>query len=258
MSLHVQRRGTRGPLLIFVHGWGFSGKVWETIMCRLQSTHRCLAVDLPGSGYSTLPDSEYSLPRIARLLSTDLPTGAVWIGWSLGAMVAMQVAIDHPASVASLVLVAGTPRFTRAHDWPWALEAKLLDRFGNDLLQQYEQTLMRFTLLQVRGSTAAKEVARSLRRQLTEVPAPSPEVLVAGLRLLRETDLRAALPAIACPVTVLLGERDTLIPSDVSKDLHTLRPEWTIEILPGAGHAPFLSHPGSFCDRLFGAAHVPA
>ncbi len=258
MSLHVHRAGTRGPLLVFVHGWGFSGKVWETITSRLASTHRCLAVDLPGSGCSTPLDSEYSLRSIARTLSADLPSEAVWVGWSLGAMVAMQVAADHPTSVASLVMVAGTPRFTRAHDWPWAVEAKLLDRFGNDLLQQYEQTLTRFTLLQVRGSTAAREVARCLRRQLTEVARPSPEVLAAGLRLLRETDMRAVLPAIACPVSVLLGERDTLIPSEVSKDLHTLRPDWTIEVLAGAGHAPFLSHPQGFCDRLFGLTHVPA
>ncbi len=258
MSLRVHRCGTSGPLLIFVHGWGFTGSVWESVMARLEASYRCLAVDLPGFGSSPPLECEYSLRNIAGKLAADLPPDARWIGWSLGSLVAMQVAIDHPSSVGSLVLVAGTPRFIRGNDWPQALDARLLDSFGRDLLQHYDQTLSRFIMLQVQGSSGARDVARSLRHGLRQAPRPRSEVLAAGLRLLRETDLRRSLSAISCPVTVLLGERDTLVPLGVGKDLQTLCPDWHIEIMPGAGHAPFLSNPELFCDRLTRASHVSA
>ena len=170
----------------------------------------------------------------------------------------MQVAVDYPASVRSLVLVAGTPSFTRRPDWPHAVDPEVLEGFGRDLAQQYEQTLDRFVMLQVRGSERARELARSLRDRLARGTPPHTGVLEAGLRILRHTDLRPALGAIRCPVTALLGERDTLVPSEVSKDLHRLHPTWRIEVVAGAGHAPFLSHPDLFCDRILGVGHESA
>ncbi len=258
MTLSVTSRGTAGPTVILVHGWGFSGRVWDGITARLEDRHRCLAVDLPGFGYTPPPESEYTLRSVVRQLTAELPTDALWIGWSLGSLVAMQAAMDNPASVRSLLLVAGTPSFRRRADWPHAVEAAVLEAFAQDLVQRYEQTLQRFILLQVRGSEAAREVARSLRNQLHQAPRPAMPVLEAALRILQQTDLRQRLGAIRCPVNVLLGERDTLVPRAVSEHLHTLRPEWRIEIIPGAGHAPFLSHPDLFCDRVRAISHVPS
>lgn len=255
MTLSIRRRGHTGPSLIFVHGWGFSGRVWDGIVARLEDRHRCLAVDLPGFGHSPALRGEYSLRSVAQHLVAELPSDALWIGWSLGSLVAMQAAMDNPSFVRSLVLVAGTPSFSQRSHWIHGVDPAVLETFGRDLVRHYERTLSRFIMLQIRGSEAAREVARSLRDKLGQAPRPRLQVLEAGLRMLRQTDLRKSLDAISCPVTVILGERDTLVPNEVSKDLQTLCPEWRIESVPGAGHAPFLSHPELFCERIIGVSH---
>ncbi len=257
MTLSITKRGRTGPLVVLVHGWGFSGRVWDGIAVRLEGRLRCLAVDLPGFGHSPQLKSEYSLLSLSRLLSAELPADALWIGWSLGSLVAMQVAMDNPASVRSLLLVAGTPSFRRRPNWPHGVDPAVLEAFAQDLGTHYEQTLRRFILLQVRGSHAAREVARALRNQLEQEPRPAMPVLEAALEILQQTDLRQTLDTIRCPVSVLLGERDTLVPSAVSQHLKALRPEWQVQIVPGAGHAPFLSHPDLFCDHVRRLCHVP-
>ncbi len=256
MGLSVRCRGHADPPLILLHGWGFNARVWDDIVARLADQHRCLAVDLPGFGHSPVFDGEYSLRSLARQLADDLPADALWVGWSLGALVAMQVAVDHPAAARALVLVAATPSFRRRPDWPHAVDAGVLEGFGRDLVQRYEQTLERFITLQVRGSETPRPVARVLRHRLRQAPRPTVDVLQAGLKLLHEADLRKTLGLIRCPVNVLLGERDTLVPQEVRKAWHALQPAWQIDVIPGAGHAPFLSHLDLFCDHIAGVSRV--
>ena len=254
MPLSVRRRGSAGPLLVFVHGWGFSSGIWDEVLARMQHRYRCLAVDLPGFGRSPPLACEYSLSVIGRELLDELPADALWVGWSLGALVAMQAALQRPAAVRALVLVAGTPSFVQRAGWRHGVAPAVLDGFRRDLKRDYRRTLGRFIMLQVRGSQAAREVGQALRHKLGQAPPPRTEMLAKALDVLQGTDLRHALGGISCPVTVLLGERDTLVPAPVSEDLHSLCPAWRVEVIPRAGHAPFLSHPELVCDRIAGAA----
>jgi pimeloyl-[acyl-carrier protein] methyl ester esterase len=69
-----------------------------------------------------------------------------------------------------------------------------------------------------------------------------PEALATGLDLLREEDLRGPLPDITVPTLWLFGERDTLTPAGVAERVALLLPEARTCVIPGAAHAPFLSH----------------
>lgn len=233
-----------GPDLAMVHGWGMHPGIWSDWADSLAEDFRVHLVALPGHG-------GYGHTVGARLddwsadVAGQVPDGAWWLGWSLGALVALNVACRFPDRVRGLVLVAGTPRFVTAPDWSCAVDAAVFDQFACQLQQDVDRALTRFLSLQVRGSEGGGDGLRRLRGLLAQWPYPREQVLSDGLQLLQQSDLREALSALEIPAHWLFGERDTLVPASVSG-----RVPGSCEIVAGAGHAPFLSHP-QVC-----AAHV--
>lgn len=241
MRLHTETAGT-GPDLFLVHGWGMNAAVWKPFGDQLSERYRVTAVDLPGHGLSP-GRIEPTLRAWAEACIDAAPARAVWVGWSLGAQVALRAALDAPARVRRLVLLAGTPRFTRGADWPHATPEKLGRQFAGALLQDPAGTLERFLALQVRGSAESSETLRVLRGALRDRPPPRPETLEDGLRLLLTCDLRADLKTLQPRSLWLFGERDTLVPAEAAEAVAGLVPNGEVLLLHGAAHAPFLSAP---------------
>ncbi len=208
----------------------------------LSSNYRVTIIELPGHGHSPYAEELRSLQDWAEACLSIAPEQAIWIGWSLGGMVGTQAALCAPQRVSKLVLVASTPCFIQTDGWPHAVVRGSLSSFAATLHSDPQKTLERFLALQVRGSTEAKSTLQRLRQDLSHRPIPHPGALKQGLHLLRETDLRQQLPQLQCPTLWLLGGRDTLTPASVADDIYQLLPTAEIELLPGAGHAPFLSH----------------
>src|SRR6202008_1603537 len=80
------------------------------------------------------------------------------LGWSLGGQIALDLTAAMPAQVDRLVLVATTPRFTEADDWPNGMKATVINKMAMQLRQNYRQTVRDFLELQVRGSTDGTNV----------------------------------------------------------------------------------------------------
>jgi pimeloyl-[acyl-carrier protein] methyl ester esterase len=185
-------------------------------------------------------------------VAAGLPEKVHVCGWSLGGQVALEMARQFPAQVDRLVLTASTPRFTVTADWPWAVEGAVLQEFAAALESDYEGTLKRFLALQARGDDEARAVLKRLRDLLFSRGRPGVEALRAGLAILLDSDLRAAAAEIQAPTLLLHGERDLLTPPGAAHWLAGRIKGARLEILPGAAHAPFLSHPGEFAETLTG------
>jgi len=241
MTLYTETGGS-GPDLILIHGWGLHGGIWDGLAPVLEANFRVTRVDLPGHGRS--PAQEHpSLERMVEAVLDSAPREAAWLGWSLGSLVAAQAAIQAPARITGLVLLAGTPCFVQRPGWQAAMAPALLDTFAAELQADYARTLTRFLALQVRGSDNAGEVLRALRAGLLAHGEPDPTVLQAGLDILRTTDLRADFPRITCPALLLMGERDRLVPAMAGHAAAQLLPDARVEVIPGSGHAPFIAQP---------------
>jgi pimeloyl-[acyl-carrier protein] methyl ester esterase len=241
MTLYTQTSGS-GPDLVLVHGWGLNGGIWDTLAPLLEPEFRVTRVDLPGYGRSPW-QGDAGLEGLARSVLERVPQPAAWLGWSLGGLVAARAALDAPACIARLVLVASTPSFVCRPAWPAAMAPEVIEAFARDLRRDYRRTLQRFLALQVRGSDGADGVLRELRARLLLHGPPLPEGLMAGLDILRATDLRARFADIACPVLLLMGARDTLVPAAAAQPAAALLPDARVELVDGAGHAPFLARP---------------
>jgi pimeloyl-[acyl-carrier protein] methyl ester esterase len=266
MSLHVDKyeyagkSGSGAPLLL-IHGWGMHGGMWGGVAEKLAQHFRVLAVDLPGHGFSAdishfpFPVSNFTMDYIVDELSAQFGEPLNVCGWSLGGQIAMRWAMRYPQQVNRLVLVASTPSFVRREGWKYALSEEILQEFATNLQQHYALTLKRFLALQVRGSEQEREWLTVLRDTLFSRGEPDLKALQSGLEILRDCDLRSALPDVQQPVLVMAGERDTLAPLQASQYLASHTPNGQLALIKGAAHAPFLSHPDEFMKHMMRFLH---
>jgi pimeloyl-[acyl-carrier protein] methyl ester esterase len=252
-QLYTQALG-HGRDIVLVHGWGMHSGVWEDVIESLVDDYRITVMDLPGHGYSRQARAAgHSLAALTRMVAANAPAKAIWIGWSLGGMIAQRLAVDAPERVGKLVLVGSSPSFVRRPGWPHAMAFQTLHQFAEDLKNDYRATLKRFLALEVHGSEHAREQLRLLHRILFQHGEPDAEALQDGLRILESDDLRHALATTACPTLLLLGQRDNLVPVSAGPAIQNLLPHARLHVFPGAGHAPFFSQFAEFirCLREF-------
>lgn len=250
-SLHVQRRGS-GPDVVMLHGWGMHSGVFEELSSSLARRYTVTTVDLPGHGRSSHEACPENVAEMADSVLKSIPRKAAIVGWSLGGMVALELAMRSRSDITALVLLAATPRFVIAEDWPHATGEKVFDDIAASLTSDWRGTLDRFLALQALGTPGAREQVRRLRERLFEHGEPHPRALQVGLEILRRTDLRAGLAAVECPALLVLGERDRLVPAQVAGDLQARVAGLRAEVIRSAGHAPFVSH-SEQCEEIISA-----
>ena len=249
--LHVESVGAGAPLVL-LHGWGMHGGLFAPVLPALAQRRRVHVVDLPGHGYSA-PLAPLTLEGIAGELDAAFAHESEpldVLGWSLGGAVALHFTATRRRRVARLVLVATTPSFVVRVGWPHAMEPRTLAMFGDELRVAHRLTLQRFLTLQVQGSEAGRATLATLRHELFARAAPSSATLSSVLRILADTDLREDVRTIAAPTLVVTGERDALTPAAAGAWLAHAMPNARHVDIPGAAHAPFLSHRDAFTGAV--------
>jgi pimeloyl-[acyl-carrier protein] methyl ester esterase len=192
---------------------------------------------------------------LAEALAPQLPDHALLVGWSLGGLVALLIALRWPKKLRGLVLIGATPCFVTRPGWPYAVAPEVFAGFSQSLAQDYSDTLRRFLSLQAQGSDSVRAVLKLLRERLLAQPRPENAVLEAGLAILQDTDLRGGLADLALPLSLVHGAGDKLAPLAAARWLVRQVQGARLHEIEGAGHAPFLSHPAEVVEIIQGAAH---
>ncbi|EOW6771226.1 pimeloyl-ACP methyl ester esterase BioH [Cronobacter muytjensii] len=243
-----QTTGEGNCHLVLLHGWGLNAEVWRCISQELSSHFTLHLVDLPGYGRSQ-GFGALTLDEMARLVASRAPERAIWLGWSLGGLVASQVALNAPARVEALVTVASSPCFQAGDDWP-GIKPDVLSGFQRQLSDDFQRTVERFLALQTLGTETSRQDARALKSIVLAQQMPGADVLNGGLEILKTADLREALAAWQGPFLRLYGRLDGLVPRKVAALLDERWPASDSLVFDKAAHAPFISHPRQFCDAL--------
>ena len=234
--------------LVLLHGWGLNAQVWDCITPELSAHFTLHRVDLPGYGRSG-GFGALTLEAMAETVVRHAPERAIWLGWSLGGLVASQIALRHPQRVQALVTVASSPCFSAQEAWP-GIKPEVLGGFQQQLSEDFQRTVERFLALQTLGTESARQDARTLKQAVLSLPMPSPEVLNGGLEILKTADLREPLRDLTLPFLRLYGRLDGLVPRKIAPLLDALWPQSQAQIFDKAAHAPFISHPQAFCESL--------
>jgi 2-succinyl-6-hydroxy-2,4-cyclohexadiene-1-carboxylate synthase len=250
-ALHFERRGD-GPPLVLLHGFTGSARSMAGVAAALEHEYQTIAPDLPGHGRSVggAAAGGYRFDDCIDVLAATLHAAgherAHWLGYSMGARLALACAVRHPERVASLVLLAGRAGIAaaderdarRAADEAFAarLEACGIDEFVDEwLAQPLFATLQRFGP----GFMAEERRARL---------ANDPRELAASLRALgpaAQPPLFAALPRVEVPVLLVAGALDTRFVA-AAHDLARRVPRAEVQEIADAGHAAHLERPAAF------------
>jgi len=245
-KLHVKSIG-QGHDVVMLHGWGVNGAVF-TALPDLLPQYRFLFVDLPGFGESNVVAGDIN-DWLASIIA-NVPKSAIWIGWSLGGLVATLAALKYPQHVSALCTISSSPCFMAREEESWpGIPPNVLAQFATQLTQDLDKTIERFLAIQAMGSQTVKGDIKQLREWVLAKPQPQFTALDQGLDMLARVDLRNQLPLIKQPWLRIWGKLDGLVPRRVIKLMPNLSNSEDI-ILPKASHAPFISHTGDFVTAL--------
>lgn len=255
-TLAWQEQG-EGPPLVLLHGWSLSGAAFAELAALLPG-YRLLLPDLPGHG-DTAPAVPLSLASmaddLASWLDTEAPGPRLLGGWSLGGMVAMELAARPGSAVSRLALIATTPRFTSGDDWSHGLPAGQVQALRRNLARRFEATLGDFFELTFTPGEINGERLRAIRAFAVHAGTrPDPSSAAQLLAVLAEQDQRPLLPAIGCPALVVHGTADRVTPVGAGRHLAAALPQGELLELDGVGHAPFWSRPAAVAAALRGFA----
>lgn len=244
-KLKIIKKGT-GSALLVIHGWGMNHAIWQPIAQQLEQHFTVYYLDLAGHGINRdIPFG--SLAHSSALIAAEIPAQTMILAWSLGGLIAQQIARQQPNKVQSLCLVASSPCFVQTDTWKTAMQAQVLANFAQNLETDFVATLSRFLALQFLGVKGVQTEVKQLRQQLLTQPPATP-ALRDGLAILQTanfTQIRPSNPTYTIPTHWIFGTLDRLVPISVASVL-SKRPNTTVTRIEKAGHAPFISHPDEF------------
>lgn len=246
-TLHWQSQG-EGQDIVLIHGWGMNGAVWQPTIDALSVKFRVHSVDLPGYGLSHA-QSAIDLDDICQQVLAQAPKSAVYLGWSLGGLVATNIAVKHPERVAKLITVASSPKFAAEKGWR-GIMPKVLTDFTEQLTNNFKLTIEGFMMLQALGSPSARHDVKAIKKQVFSRPMPDPEALKIGLDILSQVDLRPALSDIQMPMLRLYGRLDGLVPNKIADAVSTYAPSSECYVFQSSSHAPFMTEHELFCEKV--------
>ncbi len=194
-------------------------------------------IDLPGHGLNHEAPLSSDLTQLAAEAAA-LPRG-LWLGWSMGGMLALNLALKYPSQVSALIMLCATPCFVSQPHWPHGTDGQVLQQFANNLQQDVKQTIQTFLALEVMGVDDERGQLRVLKQKVFERPLPSEQALTAGLRLLQQVDLAAELKNLKTPSLWISGRRDRLV-LPAAMQQAALMAGGQYQMLRGSGHAPFI------------------
>lgn len=264
-----------GPAVVCVHGLAGSAVNWSAIAPLLAGTCRMLAVDLPGHGLTRSQGPGTSVPAMHALLHRFIeavPAAPVILfGNSMGGMISLLEAAAAPAAVAGVVLI----------DPVLPLVPAIPDHYVTPMLAAYAAPGLGPLLMSLRRRLSPEDLVDNIlslccvdasrvpagvlaqhvtvARQALLLPRTEQEISASARSMiaifagdLRSGAYRRVIGSITCPVLLLHGSRDRLVPIAVARAAARANPAWTMIEMPGVGHVPQLEAPDDTASAITG------
>lgn len=216
-ELHYRIAGTGEPLLL-LHGYSGFGDQWRPFLTEFLGDYKVIALDLPGHGKSSQLGSSFIVSDVARDVWQVLDQLGVkqisGVGYSAGGMTLLQMAVQQPSRVKSMVLAASA-RSVPEESSRQPFE-QLPEGYRQDLLRNHDGDMGK-----IRSMLGAKFLA---------------DISVSDISALKT------------PTLLLSGDRDESFPLSVVIETYSALPDARLWIVPGIGHALFWPWGGS--ERL--------
>ncbi len=245
--------GSPGPVLL-LHGQPGASRDWDRVTAALGSRARPIAIDRPGwDGASPARDLAGNARAAIDALDAASVDRATVVGHSFGGGVACRVAADHPDRVAGLVLVAPAANTASLYPLDRLLAVPILGDLGSLLVVGAPALALRTRptrALIARGLGLSDEHLAVVGRALG-LRAALRAFTIEQRSLIHDLPaLEARLPSLAVPTTVMIGERDLIVPVNSARRLAATIPDAELIEIPRAGHLLPLRHAGEVADAI--------
>ncbi|GAA1948756.1 alpha/beta fold hydrolase [Microbacterium aquimaris] len=259
VEIHYEDRGSGTPI-VFIHGWGGSGDVWDLQVLDLAGDHRCITVDLRGHGASDKPWGEYTYDLFTRdihalIQGLDLDEVTL-VGWSMGGHLALAYAAEHPERLARVVLTGSGPRFWQADDAPYGTPAGEVQGLIDAVRVARTETIAGLY-----GNNFHRTDLTATKDWFVQIGWQVPAFVgLTSFQALIDNDLRPQLPEIDLPVHVFSGRHDLIWDPRWSEEAHRLLPNSTLTFFENSGHVAFVENRVEWNAALAGviAGRAPA
>jgi 2-succinyl-6-hydroxy-2,4-cyclohexadiene-1-carboxylate synthase len=246
--LHFARHG-QGPALVLLHGYTGRGSDFDGLAAAFAADFEVLAPDLPGHAASAARvledgyDFDACLDDIVATLESTGHRRAHWLGYSMGARLALGCAVRHPEHVASMVLVGGRAGIEDADEREARRRAdeSLAACLETDGIESFVDEWLAQPLFDSQRRLGEKFMAAQRRARLDN----DPRALAAALRVLgpgAQPPLHEALAGVRVPVLLVAGELDRKF-VQLARALARRLPQAELCEIPNAGHAVHLEQP---------------
>lgn len=222
--------------LVLLPGWGLGLAPMQPLTAALRGLDPHLQVQL-----EPLPELASVAPQDwLDELDARLPQDCWLGGWSLGGMLAAELAARRGEHCRGLLTLASNACFVVRTDWPAAMPQATFAAFHAGCSADAQATLKRFSLLCAQGATEPRALGRLL---FAGAPAQDAAQLLAGLDVLAALDTRAALQAFGGPQLHLFAGADALVPVAAAGEVQSLLADVESGVIDAASHAFVLERP---------------
>jgi len=191
-------------------------------------------------------DLASSADTAARVVD-DIGDATVLAGWSLGGMIALSTATQYPRSVRALILIGTPAKFCSAPDYRHGFPGELLKRLATQLKTDTEAALRGFFQRSAVPQTPGDD---DLKCRIEYAMRIGIAPLLEGIAYLEDTDLRSEVSKLECPLLIIHGRKDAVVPWRAGNMLAQQIPNSHWELHPEAGHDLPLQSPALVSDRI--------
>jgi 3-oxoadipate enol-lactonase len=253
IQINYEIYGQGGPLLLIM-GFGLPGMAWLPALPFLAG-FRCIYFDNRGTGNSDKPAGPYTIGEMADdasnlLVALGISKARVY-GISMGGMIAQELALRHPEQVEKMVLGCTMPGGTAAVRAPEETYQRMNEGFML-MGTQPEKALNTILPLLFPQDFIGRhpEIRQMMLAGFKMAPPTPPEAIESTRSAVLTFDAYERLPQITCPVMIVHGEDDLLVPPENATLIKNRLPQADVMLIPGAGHSYAAADPVGIHQRI--------
>jgi non-heme chloroperoxidase len=251
VTLHVDEEGD-GPAIVLLHGWSMSSRFFGPQLGGGLPGHRVVAPDFRGHGRSEKVLHGHTVGNYAadiRLLLEDLGIEhPVLVGWSMGAMVALEyVKAFGDGSVMGIGIVDQPPSDLALEGLPYTSGSTIEDLAASVAALQLDQSSFAINVANLILHEPTETVTSWIVSEMLQVPAAIASTILVDQTL---KDYRAVLSELRCPTLVAFGRDPRATPPEAGIWISEQIPGSRLEIFERSSHCPFLEEPERFNEVL--------
>lgn len=239
VRLHYSDEGPAdSTALVFANSLGTDFRLWDRLLPYLPENTRRVRMDKRGHGLSECPAAPYRMEDLvadaAALLDQLEVRNAVFIGLSIGGMIAQGLAASRPDLVRMMVLCDTAARIGSAEMWDQRIDA--IERGG---IAALEQPILERWFTKAFRENCGDELA-GWRHMLCRTPEDG---YVGCAYALRNADLVAETSTLTIPCLAVAGDEDGSTPPELVENTAKLIAGSRFEVIAGSGHLPCVEQP---------------